>query len=312
MPKKLKWLRGSIIRLLVSFIIITAISFIPSMYKVSLNRYEINFDIDTSSYIQSMQDYYGTVMKGSLGEYVLETHSFGLWGDEQVKTRPLSKDIFKYFTNTITIFLPGLILGILFGIGAAFLTILMRQRWRIMTNFLSFLIVSLPDFFVVLVLQALVILLYKKTGFKPFAVATGGSSKAVLLPIITLAIFPFIFIYRSTINSFEEVFTNRFIHTAYAKGLNKLKVVWSHVVKNGLIVTLNNLPNTIMPAVSNLFIIEYLFNTHGLTSFVFSHQDSSNVLITSVFLIWFMVEAVLLINDMIIKFISKYRGEIHA
>lgn len=301
----------SIIRLIITFTIIVIISFIPTIYEFEYEYRRISdLNISTDNYVVALKDYFKQVSQGDLGSYSYTAR--GLYGDSTEFGRPISTDIFMYFKTTATTFIPALFFGITLGISAAFLTLLLKQKWRKIPNLLSFLLVAIPDFFMVLLLQFAVIWIYKETGVRIANVATGGSQVAVFLPIFTLMLFPFAYVYRTTINSFDDVLTNTYVQTAYSKGLDKFKVLLYHVAKNGVVVTLNNLPSIIMPTISNLFIIEFMYNTHGITTLVFNHHRNIDVLVVSVFLIWFMVEMILVLNEIALKFINKHKGDSYA
>lgn len=295
----------SFLRLLVSIILIVLISFIPSIYQITVDIWDYNLELNPSEYTDNIKLYFTNLV---------DNNNIGYYGDfwghnsKQIK-REISWDIFYYFKITFFTFIPGLVLGITLGITAVFFTLLLNQKWKKIIEFFSFFIISLPDFFIIIMLQFLIITIYKETEIKLFAVATGGTSTAIFLPILTISIFPFFYMYRVTLNSFEDVFSNRYIQTAYSKGLSKIKVLWSHVSKNGLIIALNNIPSIIVPTLSNLFIVELLFNTHGLTNLVYSNIGNTSVLIASVFLIWLMVEAVLVLNELLLNRLTKHRRE---
>lgn len=313
MPNFLKRLLKSLARLVITFILIIMISFIPTIYEYEYQYYRIvGMDISTSNYFSSIKAYFNQLLDGELGTYTLSSNRYGLYGENPQAQRAISSEVLLYFKTTVKTFIPALTLGLIFGIFMAYVTLLMKSRWRKIPHLFSFLLVAIPDFFLVLILQFTIIYIYKKTGVKLFNVATGGSQEAVFLPIFTLSLFPFAYFYRTTLNSFEDIMANRYIQTAYAKGLKKSKVLWSHTIKNGLIISLNNLPSIVMPVISNLFIIEYMYNTHGITSLVFNHYQNTNLLVVSVFLIWLMVETVLLLNDLTLKMLTRHKGDNYA
>lgn len=309
MPYYLKGVGKRFIKLLITLTLILLISFTPSLYEFGYDdNFQVKANISFSKYFSSIQTYISNLFNGSFGYYD-ETDITGYGFQKEDPSREINSDIFQYFRITATIFFPGLLLGLTSGLAAGFFTLLLKHRLRTIIKIFSFLLVELPDFLIIVALQLLVIAIYKKSGIRIFAVATGGTTTALFLPILTLSIFPFVYVYRLSLNSFEEILTKGYIQTAYSKGLSKINVNWAHVFKNGLITILNNLPTIIMPVISNLVIVEILFNLHGLTYLVYSYFRSTSLLVATVFLIWIMVEFVYFLNNLVLAHITKYREE---
>lgn len=223
MLKKILWrVSKSFLRFIITLIIIVLISSIPTLYVFEYEYQRvIRMDISASNYVSSVKDYFIQISQGDLGSYVY-TGKSSIYADTPEFKRPISKDILSYYKTTVTTFIPALFFGITFGIAGAFLTLLLRQKWRKIPHLFSFILVSIPDFFVVLLIQFTVIWIYKKTGVRIANVATGGSQEAVFLPIFTLSLFPFAYVYRTTLNSFEDILSNTYVQTAYSKGLDRL------------------------------------------------------------------------------------------
>lgn len=309
--RQLKMLAKTLIRILITMLFVIMIALIPSIYEYE--RDEIgrlsSMNINISSYFSNVGNYINQLFHGDLGSYEVSSNSRYVLGGI-TKMRSVSSVIFTFYKTTVIIFLSGLFLGTFFGLFSGYLTLLLRQKWRTIIQTLSFLVVAIPDFFIILILQISIIWIYKRTGIRFFAIANGGNSTALFLPIFTLSLFPFIYVFRTTINSFEEVLSNQYIQTAYSKGLRKFEVIWNHVFKNGLIDVLHNLPSILVLTISNLVILEYLYNLNGITMFIFNHHRSLNVLGASIILIWILVEVILLINDALLKWLAK--GDVNA
>ena len=85
-----------------------------------------------------------------------------------------------------------------------------------------------------------------------------------ILPVVCLAIFPIASIARQTRSSILEVTRQDYIRTAWSKGLRERKVVFRHMLKNGLIpiVTLSSIGLSYILGGSVL--IETVFNIPGM------------------------------------------------
>ncbi|MBQ8981424.1 MAG: ABC transporter permease, partial [Eubacterium sp.] len=89
--------------------------------------------------------------------------------------------------------------------------------------------VSMPSFIMGSLLLALFAI---KLQWLP---ANGSTSAGLVLPIITLALYPMAYITRLTRSSMLDVLGQDYIRTARAKGLSNTKIIFGHALKNSLI-----------------------------------------------------------------------------
>ncbi|WP_330948981.1 ABC transporter permease subunit [Virgibacillus sp. MG-45] len=129
----------------------------------------------------------------------------------------------------------------------------------------------IPDFIFILFLQLGVVWVYQSTGFHIARVASRGADEhALLLPLITLIIVPTIYLIRTLSEATAYVLTEDYILTAKAKGFSVFYIFMQHAVRNILPYLKADLHKVIAIMMSNLFIVEYLFNISGLTSLLFT------------------------------------------
>jgi len=86
----------------------------------------------------------------------------------------------------------------------------------------------------------------------------------LILPAITLGIRPLAIIVQLTRSSMLEVLSLDYIRTAYAKGLNKYKVVLKHALKNGLNPVITTVSGWLASLMAGAFFVEYIFDWKGL------------------------------------------------
>jgi len=173
----------------------------------------------------------------------------------------------SYFYLTISLLIV-LILSFIFGIWFW----KMSEKW--VNSFLGF-IGIIPDFILVLLLQLLVTYIYKETGVKVVKVASlSTGDPAIFLPIFTLSILPLFYLIRTLNDKTYEVLTEDYILTAKAKGLTKRYIYKNHVTSNVLPFLKADLYKIVGISLSNLFIIEYLYNTRGLTEILFEYPEN--------------------------------------
>jgi peptide/nickel transport system permease protein len=145
------------------------------------------------------------------------------------------------------------------------------ERW--LNSFLGF-IGFIPDFILVFLLQLLISNIYKQTGVKIVKAASlSTEDPAIFLPIFTLIIIPLFYLMRTLTDKTYEVLTENYILTARAKGLSKRYIYLIHVTSNVLPYLKVDLHKIVAIAISNLFIIEYLYNTRGLTEILFEYPE---------------------------------------
>ena len=106
---------------------------------------------------------------------------------------------------------------------------------------LSLIGVSLPSFFVALLLQLAVIASVRNWGVKPLPVAGFGWDSRLVLPALVLAARPIAQLSRVTSVTLIEILDQDFVRTATAKGLHQRVIRWRHVYPHIFIPVLTTL-----------------------------------------------------------------------
>lgn len=153
--------------------------------------------------------------------------------------------------------------GILLGILAA-----LRQNSRLdyITMGFSTFAASFPNFVIgMLMVVAFSVLLYKWTQGSFFLPSADFAlDDHLVLPVITLALFPIAYTARLTRASTLETIRQDYIRTAWAKGLPERLVVMKHVLKNSLIPVVTTLGPLFAFLVTGSVIVEQIFNIPGI------------------------------------------------
>jgi peptide/nickel transport system permease protein len=146
-----------------------------------------------------------------------------------------------------------------------------------------------PDFVLVLVLQVAVVAVYKATGFRIARIATiTRDQAALLLPLLILTLLPAVFVLRSVSNRTYMLTTEDYVRVARAQGLSRFTIYRRHLAPNVLLGLRADLHKIVAMLLSNLFIVEYLFNVRGITYMVFYYGGRGdgyqfNLVLTSFF-----------------------------
>ena len=118
--------------------------------------------------------------------------------------------------------------------------------------------VSMPSFIMGTLLLALFSV---KLGILP---ANGSTSAGLVLPIITLALYPMAYITRLTRSSMLDVLGQDYIRTAKAKGVSGARIIFGHALKNSLIPVLTYLGPMLAYIVTGSLVVEQIFAVPGI------------------------------------------------
>ncbi|MGD6842155.1 peptide ABC transporter permease [Bacillus infantis] len=196
-----------------------------------------------------------------------------------------------------------IILSFIFGIW------LWKKSEKWVNSILGF-VGFIPDFILVLMLQLLITYIYKQTGMRVAKVASLSLEEpAILLPVLTLTILPLLYLVRSLNDRTFEVASEDYILTAVSKGLTKRQIYLYHVTSNVLPFLKADIYKIVGITTANLFIIEHLYNTRGLTEILFEYPVNFgyqyNLVVISLLSFFILYIAVLFTMKLIIFGIEK-------
>ena len=118
--------------------------------------------------------------------------------------------------------------------------------------------VSMPSFIMGSLLLLVVSL---KLGWFP---ANGNADGGLVLPIITLALYPTAYITRLTRSSMLDVLGQDYIRTAKAKGVSGSKIIFGHALKNSLIPVITYFGPMLAYIVTGSLVVEKIFAVPGV------------------------------------------------
>ncbi|PRD09332.1 peptide ABC transporter permease [Bacillus sp. MYb56] len=231
------------------------------------------FELHASKYIQSLKEVFVNLMDISNFQYV--------------RGKFLFPQLFVHYKETIVIFLAAFFISLF--VAFCIVYVIMSSSPRIQHRIKSFLIFleSIPDILLILVSQILVVWFFKQTGFLPFQIASIGGESIRGLPIFCLSIPTTILFVKMLVLRFENELEKDYVLFAKAKGLNRIHILNRHVLRNVLLSTLFFAKTNVFFMLSNLYIIEWIFNTGGIFMFLKSYEGIRvEVFIVSVLLIY--------------------------
>ena len=149
----------------------------------------------------------------------------------------------------------ALISGIVLGAVAALRRnkIIDKVIMVITTTFLS-----MPSF----IMGTLLLLIFAvKLAWFP---ANGETIQGMVLPVITLSLYPMAYITRLTRSSMLDVLGQDYIRTAKAKGVSPVKVIFGHELKNSLIHVITYFGPMLANIVTGSLVVEQIFAVPGI------------------------------------------------
>ena len=170
-----------------------------------------------------------------------------------------------------------LLLGMLTAYAIAFLSsyltlLLFRKKMDIIKKIMD-LGESIPDLIFILLVQMLVIFIYKKTGIR-VAQVVSLNQKVLLLPIISLAVPNSFYIAKVMILYIEEEFNKDYVTLVKSKGFSFSYIFNIHVLRNIAERMFITSKTMIWTMLSTVVIAEKLFNMNALINLMFSGTDT--------------------------------------
>ena len=189
------------------------------------------------------------------------------------------------------------VLGVILGSFAALRrnTLLDRIIMVITTAF-----VSMPSF----IMGSLLLVAFAvRTHLFP---ANGSTPAGLVLPVITLMLYPMSYITRLTRSSMLDVLGQDYIRTAKAKGVSRTNIIFKHALKNALIPVITYLGPELAYITTGSLVVEQIFAVPGIgRAFVNSitNRDYTLIMGTTIVLATFIV-IMNLVSDIMYKVVD--------
>ena len=160
--------------------------------------------------------------------------------------------------------------------------------------------VSMPSFIMGILL---LIIFSRNLGWFP---ANGDADGGLVLPVITLMLYPMAYITRLTRSSMLDVLGQDYIRTARAKGVSGIKIIFGHALKNSLIPVITYFGPMLAYIVTGSLVVEKIFAVPGIGKhFVNSitARDYPLIMGTTILLAAFIV-IMNLVSDILYKIVD--------
>ena len=160
---------------------------------------------------------------------------------------------------SVALGLTAAVMAISFGLVLGTIAALRRNKLTdklimVLTTFL----VSMPSF----IIGTLLLLLFA-VRWMVFP-ANGTVAGGLVLPVVTLSLYPAAYITRLTRTSMLEVLGQDYIRTARAKGVSGFRLTFSHALPNALLPVITYLGPMIAGIVTGSLVVEQIFAVPGI------------------------------------------------
>ncbi|TFB24040.1 ABC transporter permease subunit [Filobacillus milosensis] len=213
-------------------------------------------------------------------------------------------DIPSHFVTSFLYLLIASLIAISFSLVLSIWVSLTQKEW--IKDIIGLLSV-IPDFIMIIFLQIFVVYIYEEYGIALSRVATRSSTEpAILLPLMVMVLIPLIYLIRSLSERSFDIMTEDYILSAKSKGIKKLHIIIHHVIRNILPFLKADLHKVLAIMMSNLFIVEYLFNINGLSAFIFnSYSYQFNLTVNTLFSLTIVYMLLYFCLIIFIKFLER-------
>lgn len=190
--------------------------------------------------------------------------------------------------------LIGLSLGMFFGSLAA---VFHNKAIDKIIMVISTAMVAMPSF---IIATLLLLIFCVWTGIFP---ANGNEPGGLILPIISLSLYPMSYTVRLTRSSMLDVLSQDYIRTARAKGVKPSKVLFKHALRNAVTPVITYAGPLIAYIITGSLVVEKIFAVPGLgKEFVSSifNRDYTLIMGTTIFL-GALIIVMMLVTDIMYK-----------
>jgi ABC-type dipeptide/oligopeptide/nickel transport system permease component len=145
-----------------------------------------------------------------------------------------------------------------------------RHSFRSMGTLILF---SLPDVLIVLAGLWLNVYIYSKFP----AIKEALPLSDFILPLLTLSLIPMIYISRITFIATQDELSKDYIKNAKAKGYSRMRIFVKELLPAISFKIIDSMPAIMTMLLSNVLIVEYLFNYNGILYYLFYLYEREDV-----------------------------------
>jgi ABC-type dipeptide/oligopeptide/nickel transport system permease component len=196
--------------------------------------------------------------------------------------------ILPYFYYSLKLIIGAFFLAAAASIILALIVKMLPSMIQKPIRFLFFSFESLPDIFIVAMVQYILILINRQTGVLYFPIVYSPQQPTYLLPAIILAILPTLFLARTLLFLLDDEDSKNYVEFARSKGIKYSLVLYIHMLRNSLLSLFFYSKNVYWILISSLFMVEYVMYIPGITKFMLNNGPTTPDVITVSVLLMFV------------------------
>ncbi|MFD1356694.1 ABC transporter permease subunit [Fictibacillus halophilus] len=196
--------------------------------------------------------------------------------------------ILPYFYTSLKLVVSAFFLAVVVAILFALLIKSLPGKIQKPIRFFFFSMESLPDIFIIAMLQYIVILVYRNTGHLLFSIAYSKFEPTFYFPVICLAILPTLFLVRTLLFLLDDEDSKVYVEFARAKGIKYSLILYVHMLRNSLVSLFYHSKTIYWLLLSSLFIVEYIMGIPGITKFMLDNGPTTPDVVTVSVLLMFV------------------------
>lgn len=245
-----------------AFIVLVAVAIIFFVHlgmRMAINSTAARPDYRIARHAQAAvaetETFIGNLLRGDLGTVQVSRSS----------TLEVTDVLRDTYTKSMGLLLTSLVVSLAIGLLVGTIASLRQTSLASFTLLSATVIgISIPSFFVAMLLQVLSIRLVQDYGVRiAFVGGFGWDWRHMLFPIIVLSARPVAYITRVTFVTLGDVLNQDYIRTAQAKGLSMRQVVNWHALRNAAVPVLTAGAISLRFALGTLPVVEFFFGWPG-------------------------------------------------
>ncbi|MGF2616458.1 ABC transporter permease subunit [Rossellomorea vietnamensis] len=205
---------------------------------------------------------YAEQMKQTIMDLANVSSIYIYWGEGD-KQYPITTVFSSTYGYSFTIIFAAFIAAVSASVLLSYSIMLMPRRLYRFTLKVINTLDAFPDVFIVVAFQLFIIWLFKKTGVLMFNIYAFGDERTYFLPILCLSILPIVFLLKQFLFQLKEEESKPYVEFSFAKGFKRPYTLWVHLFRNVWVHFFFHLKPIFLFMLSNLLVIEVLFNING-------------------------------------------------
>lgn len=213
-------------------------------------------------------------------------------------------NIVESYRYSMTIVISSLLVVISIGMISAILVQKAPKKLRNMFKKVINFFEAVPDLLIIFLFQFFVITLYQSTGLKFLQLYGNFGQKPYFIPIVAVSCLPVLFLMQFLIKVLEEEELKDYVLYLKAKGLSQFRILVVHMIRNIFPLFIIQLRTSIWIILSNIYLLEYMFNIQGFTKTFQTATESGEFLVLILCLLLFTLPLLIMeaVSYIVLKF----------